>query len=55
MLFDVYIQDNYYKVVEASDVTDVLKIVGTDIGNGAVPNFDKTKDHNIRIIAQDNA
>ena len=55
MLFDVYVQDTFYKVIEASNVTDVLRIVGTDISNNVVPNFDKTKNHDIRIVPQDNA
>ena len=54
MVFDVYVQDNYYKAIEASSVTDVLRIVGTDISNNLIPNFDPAKNHNIRIIPQDN-
>jgi len=54
MVFDVYVQDTYYKAIEASNVTDVLRIVGIDISNNLVLHFDPAKNHDIRIVPQDN-
>lgn len=55
MLFDVYVQDKFYKVIEASNVADVLRAVGQDITNNLVPDFDKDRNHDVKIVPQDNA
>lgn len=54
MIFDVYVQDSFYKAIEGSNVADVLKQVGLDIVNNLIPNFDHTKNHDVRIVPQDN-
>lgn len=54
MIFNVYVQDNFYKTMEGSNVADILKQVGDDILNHLVPNFDPTKNHDVRIVPQDN-
>jgi hypothetical protein len=55
MVFDVYIQENYYKAMEGDNVADVLKQVGQDIVNNAVPNFDHSKNHDVKIVPRENA
>ena len=55
MVFDVYVQDSFYKAIEGSNVADVLKQVSQDMVNNLIPNFDPAKNHDVRIVPQDNA
>lgn len=55
MVFDVYVQDNFYKAMEGSNVAEVLKQVGQDLLNNLIPNFDHTRNHDVRIIPQENS
>lgn len=54
MVFDVYVQDSFYKAIEGNNVADVLKQVGQDIVNNIIPNFDPAKNHDVRIVPQEN-
>lgn len=54
MVFDVYVQDSFYKAIEGNSVGDVLKQVGQDIVNNLVPNYDPARNHDVRIVPQDN-
>jgi hypothetical protein len=50
MEYDVYIQDNFYKTISATFVSNILRIVTFDIHNNLVPNFDDSKPASIKII-----
>jgi hypothetical protein len=52
MKFDVFVQEVFYKTIEISsnDVSKVISMVGLDIEKGLVPNFDNTKNQNIKIM-----
>lgn len=54
MVFDVYVQDNFYKTMEGNNVADVLKQVGHDINSNLIPNFDSSKNHNVKIVPKEN-
>ena len=55
MVFDVYIQDNYYKAIEGDNVADILKQVGQDIVNNVIPNFDHSRNHDVKVVPRENA
>lgn len=46
--YEVYIQNNFYKTIEAEDTDDVLKIVSQDIQDH-IPEMDYEQDHQISI------
>jgi len=48
MQYDIYVQDNYYKTVEAENTHDVLVVIGKDMAAGLI-NVDENKAHAIRI------
>lgn len=49
MKYNVYIQDQLYKAMEAKNTGDVLAQVAKDIQNNDVYFYDKKKDANIRL------
>ena len=51
-LYNVYVQDNFYKVMSGEYTSDVLRQVTLDINAGNVEGFDPAEPHNIRIEPQ---
>lgn len=49
MKYNVYVQDKFYKVIEAENTGSVLSQVSLDIKNGLLPNLDINIPHNIRV------
>lgn len=49
MKHKVYIQDKFYKVIEAENTGSVLSQVSFDIKNGLVPNLEINIPHDIRV------
>lgn len=47
--YKVYVQDKYYKTIENKNAGEILAIIANDIKNNSVPDFDHTKDQNVRI------
>lgn len=47
MQYDVSVQGNFYKTIEAPNTGAALSAVSNDIANGLVPNFDPDADHDI--------
>lgn len=52
MFFNVYVQDKFYKIMEGKDVGEILVKVGRDIAENKVPDFDPTKNHDVKIEPQ---
>lgn len=46
--YEVYIQDNFYKIISANNTGEVLKIVAKDIEDG-IPAMDYSSPHRIKI------
>jgi hypothetical protein len=49
MKYNVYVQDKFYKVIEAQNTGSVLSKVSLDIKNGLVPNLEINIPNNIRV------
>ena len=49
MKYNVYVQDTFYKVIEANSTGSVLSQVSLDIKNDKIPNIDKNIPQNIRV------
>lgn len=49
MQFNVTVQDNFYGVITADNLTAALAATLADIKNGLVPNFDATQPEKITI------
>ena len=51
--YDVYVQEKFYKVIEAKNTGDVLSKVAEDLKNNLVPDFDAAQNQNIRIVKKE--
>jgi hypothetical protein len=49
MKYNVYVQDIFYKIIEADTTGAVLSQVSLDIKNDQIPNIDKNIPQNIRV------
>lgn len=49
MHFEVFVQDKFYKSLEAKNTGEALTVVARDIKSGLVPNFDSSKNHEIKL------
>ena len=47
--YQVFIQDQFYKIIEANNTGEVLAIIAKDIQNG-IPSMDYNQSHNIKIV-----
>lgn len=52
-LYDVYVQEKFYKVMEADNTGSVLAMVADDIKNNLVQDFDNTQNQNIKIVPKE--
>jgi len=52
-LYDVYVQEKFYKTVGAENTGKVLSIVSKDIQDNLVPDFDNTQNQNIKIVPKE--
>jgi len=51
--YNVYVQDKFFKTVTDINVGVILGKISKDIQENLVPDFDSTKDQNIKIIPVD--
>jgi hypothetical protein len=49
MKYNIFIQDQFYKLIETPNLIQAIKDVKSDIENGLVSFYDNSKDDNIRI------
>lgn len=54
MQYDVYVQDTFYKTLEADYTNSALTQVTLDIQNGLVPDYDPDQPAAIKLVPVEN-